>query len=192
MSFLKKHNKILILSAGLYATLSIIIAVVPAFEAERTPALNGMQKLNLSAARGREIYLEEGCGVCHTQFVRDLPMDKPYGRGSLPGDFALEAPPLLGTQRTGPDLSNVGVRQPSEVWNLIHLYNPRAVVPTSVMPGYPWMFEEKDSNNVQENDVTVSVPPKFALNGKIIVANQDALDLVKYIQSLKQVEVSND
>jgi len=115
-----------------------------------------------------------------------LPVDAPYGRGSLPGDYALEDPPLLGTQRTGPDLSNVGVRQPSDVWNLIHLYNPRAVVSTSVMPGYPWLFEHK--KNSDDNDVVVAVPDSFKPEGSVVIATSDAIAVVRYLQSLKQAD----
>jgi cytochrome c oxidase cbb3-type subunit 2 len=187
MSLHTDHRQLVTLAASLFLTLSVIIAVLPAFEAEKTPPLPGIERLSADVLHGRYLYLQEGCGVCHTQFVRDLPVDAPYGRGSLPGDYALEDPPLLGTQRTGPDLSNVGVRQPSDIWNLIHLYNPRAVVRTSVMPGYPWFFAAKD---VAENgDVVVPVPDGFKPEGKVIVATRDAQHLVLYLQSLKQVEV---
>ena len=120
--------------------------------------------------------------------MRDLPVDALYGRGSVAGDYALEEPPLLGTQRTGPDLSNVGLRQPSEVWNLIHLYNPRAVVPSSVMPAYPWLFTLADEAG--DNEVSVAVPPAFKPDNKVVVASDEAIALVRYLQSLKQVELS--
>ena len=144
--------------------------------------------LDESELRGRAIYVREGCTVCHTQFVRDLPVDAPYGRGSVASDYALENPPLLGTQRTGPDLANVGRRQPSETWNLIHLYNPRAVVATSVMPGYPWYFEEK--TETKSGDVVVPVPAEFRPAGMQIIATADAIDLVHYMQSLVQPELA--
>ena len=132
--------------------------------------------------------MREGCGFCHTQFVRDLPMDRPYGRPSRPGDYALEDPPMLGTQRTGPDLADVGTRQPSEAWHLIHLYDPRAVVPQSVMPAYRWYFVEKDQAG--PGDVVVPVPAGSAPRGKVIVAGPDAKALVRYLLSLKQAKVS--
>lgn len=187
MSLHTRHRALIGLAAGLYAILSFSIAVLPAIEAQKTPALAGITAPSDDIALGRALYLQEGCGYCHTQFVRDLPVDSHYGRGSLPGDYALEDPPLLGTQRTGPDLSNVGVRQPSEVWNLIHLYNPRAVVATSVMPGYPWLFRE--TTTAEPDDVVVSVPEKFKPEGKTIVATKEAIHLVRYLESLKQVEV---
>ena len=187
MSLHTQHRLLIGIPAVIFLILSMIISVLPAYEIEKTKPLEGIVAATGKVLEGRNIYLEEGCGACHTQFVRDLQVDKPYGRGSVAGDYALEDPPLLGTQRTGPDLSNVGIRQPSEVWNLIHLYNPRAVVPTSVMPGYPWMFESK--NKAAENDITVPVPDSFKPAGKVIVATEDAINLVRYLQTLKQVEV---
>ena len=188
MRFDTDHRLIVGLAAGIFLLLSLIIAVIPAFQAQRTAPLAGIEPLTGEAALGREIYLREGCGVCHTQFVRDLPVDALYGRGSVAGDYALEEPPLLGTQRTGPDLSNVGLRQPSEVWNLIHLYNPRAVVPSSVMPAYPWLFTLADEAG--DNEVSVAVPPAFKPDNKVVVASDEAIALVRYLQSLKQVELS--
>lgn len=187
MSLHTDHRGIVGSAAGLFLVLSLAIAVLPAFEAQKQQPLLGIEPLSGEAAHGRELYLKEGCGVCHTQFVRDLPVDAPYGRGSVAGDYALEDPPLLGTQRTGPDLTNVGARQPSEVWNLIHLYNPRAVVATSVMPGYPWLFAEKAA--ADDGDVVVPVPEAYKPEGVVIVATAEAVAMVRYLQSLQQVEI---
>ncbi len=188
MSLHTEHRQLVGLAAVVFLILSLIIAVLPALEAERTPPLPGMTQDSQDVDRGRQLYLREGCGYCHTQFVRDLPVDAPYGRGSVPGDYALQDPPLLGTQRTGPDLANVGVRQPSDIWNLIHLYNPRAVVSASVMPGYPWYFLEKETAG--DGDIVVPVPDGFKPDGKVIIATEDAVNIVHYLQSLKQVELN--
>jgi cytochrome c oxidase cbb3-type subunit 2 len=91
----------------------------------------------------------------------------------------------MGTERTGPDLTNIGTRQPSADWHLLHLYNPRAVVEKSIMPAYSWMFEIADS--AKEGEVEVNIPPQFLKGGKgKVIARQEALDLVAYLQSLKQ------
>ena len=181
------HRALLSVAFGGFLILSLIIAVLPAYEVQKVPPSPGIGNPDDAVARGRALYVKEGCAVCHTQFVRDLPVDAPYGRGSVAGDYALEDPPLLGTQRTGPDLANVGQRQPGETWNLIHLYNPRAVVATSVMPGYPWYFEEKLEASAA--DVIVPVPDGFKPPGTTVVATEEALDLVRYLQSLQQVEL---
>lgn len=187
MSLHTDHRALVTVSAVGFFVLTLIIAVFPAFEAQKISPLPNIQARNTLEERGRELYIIEGCAFCHTQLVRDLPVDAPYGRGSVAGDFASEDPPLLGTQRTGPDLSNVGVRQPSDIWNLIHLYNPRAVVAGSVMPGYPWYFETKKQAN--EEDTLVPVPEMFKPKGMQVVASDDAKAIVAYIQSLKQVAI---
>jgi cytochrome c oxidase cbb3-type subunit 2 len=92
----------------------------------------------------------------------------------------------MGTERTGPDLTDVGNRQPSLDWNLVHLYNPRIVVKESVMPAYPFLFEH--SYNPSKDDVIVRVPEAYAPNdGSQVVASKEVLQLVAYLQSLKQV-----
>ena len=188
MSLHTDHRALVAVAALGFFVLTLIIAILPAIEIQKTQLLAGSTRLTPEAARGRVLYLKEGCGYCHTQFVRDLEVDQPYGRGSVAADYALEKPPLLGTQRTGPDLANVGVRQPSEVWNLIHLYNPRAVVPQSVMPAYPWFFESRDQ--IGENDVVVPVPDQYAPTDQVIIATDEAIALVRYLQSLNQPEIS--
>lgn len=171
-----------------FLALTLVIAVLPARELADTAPLPTARARSAAAERGRALYLAEGCGYCHTQFLRELPMDRPYGRAAVAADYAREQPPLLGTQRTGPDLSNVGVRQPSSVWHLIHLYNPRAVVPLSVMPSYPWYFEVKE--RAAEGETEVPVPEAYAPDGGVVVARPEALDLVAYLLSLRQPEVS--
>ncbi len=95
---------------------------------------------------------------------------------------------MLGTERTGPDLADVGTRQPSDAWHLIHLYDPRAVVPQSVMPAYRWYFVEK--GHAELGDVVAPVPADHAPRGKVIVAGPEAKALVRYLLSLKQAKGS--
>lgn len=186
MSLHEDHRALVGVAALGFLFLSLMIAVLPAYEAQKTPPISNSAMTD-EVAHGRALYIKEGCAVCHTQFVRDLAVDAPYGRGSVAGDFAAEDPPLLGTQRTGPDLANAGARQPSETWHLIHLYNPRAVVPTSVMPAYPWYFDVKDTP--APDDVVVPVPDTFKPEGASIVASTDAIAIVRYLQSLAQAEL---
>ena len=183
------HRAIVAVAVIVFFVLTLVMAILPAL---REQAYSGGPPTTTPrdevAARGRQVYKREGCGFCHTQFVRDLPMDRPYGRPSRPGDYVLEDPPMLGTQRTGPDLADVGARQPSEAWHLIHLYDPRAVVPQSVMPAYRWYFVEKAQAG--PGDVVAPVPAGSAPPGKVLVAGPDARALVRYLVSLKQPKVS--
>src|SRR5262249_8213020 len=97
------HRAIVAVAVIVVFVLTRVMAILPAL---REPAFSDRPiatPRDEVAARGRQVYMREGCGFCHTQFVRDLPMDRPYGRPSRPGDYVLEDPPMLGTQRTGPD-----------------------------------------------------------------------------------------
>ena len=188
MNFHTSHQAVVGFAFFGYLALTLLIAILPAASVQGTPGLPGVAARSALAEQGRAIYLREGCGYCHTQFVRDLPLDRPYGRATVAGDYANEDPPLPGTERTGPDLSNVAARQPSDTWHLLHLYNPRAVVPQSVMPGFPWYFEEKAAAG--PDDAVVPVPPRFvSAQGQVIVARQEARALVAYLLSLRQPEV---
>ena len=90
---------------------------------------------------GRDIYIREGCTVCHTQMVRTLRSEtQRYGHYSVAGEDVYEHPFLWGSKRTGPDLARIGGRY-SDDWHRAHLYDPRNVVPVSNMPAYPWLFE---------------------------------------------------
>ena len=182
------HRAIVVTAVIVFFVLTLVMAVLPALREQAIPAPDGATPREPEAERGRQVYMREGCGFCHTQFVRDLPMDRPYGRPSRAGDYAFEDPPMLGTQRTGPDLADVGSRQPSETWHLIHLYDPRAVVPQSVMPAFRWYFVEKDQAG--PGDLVVPMPTGTAPRGKVIVAGPDAKALVSYLRSLRQAKAS--
>ncbi|MFW6079549.1 MAG: cbb3-type cytochrome c oxidase subunit II, partial [Gemmatimonadota bacterium] len=87
----------------------------------------------------------------------------------------------------GPDLINVGIRLPDPQWHLIHLYNPRAVVEWSIMPSFPYLFEEKDSAEVDDDDLVVPVREPYAPDdGRVVVATADAVALVDYLLSLQR------
>lgn len=141
--------------------------------------------------RGRMVYQANGCVYCHSQQVRDqsFTTDAQRGWGSratVPQDYVYDQPHLLGTMRTGPDLINVGQRLPDRDWHLIHLYDPRALVQWSIMPAFPYLFEEKDPSDVKPDDYVIRVTGPRAPAGKVVVAKPDALALVDYLLSLKR------
>ncbi len=195
MDFFDNHKKLFRTALGLFVGLTIVVAILPAIENQHNNApLYNAGPSNEAAYAGKLIFISEGCVGCHTQQVRNVDMDKVWG--SRPGiaadyagmkriDFWRNTATLMGTERTGPDLTNVGMRQSSLAWNLLHLYQPRAVVDKSIMPAYPWLFDIK--NEMDKNEVEVIVPDKFrkGIKGKI-VAKKEALELVAYLQSLKQ------
>lgn len=177
--------RILVVSAAVvYGALAVVMGVVPGITMSATRPGPGVLPLTAAAQRGREIYVGEGCSYCHTQQVRPLAQDRVFGRPSTAGDYAYDTPELLGTERNGPDLSNIGARQPSDVWQEIHLYEPRALVAGSIMPAYKWLFTLKD--RAAPADVVVQVPLGYAPAGKVVVATPQALDLIAYLKSLKQ------
>ena len=91
------------------------------------------------ALAGRDIYIREGCATCHSQQVRPLLAEvRRYGPYSRAGESAYDRPFLWGSKRTGPDLHRVGGKY-TDVWHRLHLLDPRAVVPDSIMPAYPWL-----------------------------------------------------
>jgi cytochrome c oxidase cbb3-type subunit II len=180
-------NKLVLIAGGsalVYATLALVMGVLPGIELSLTPAGPGVEPLTPLQAEGRDIYVANGCSYCHTQQVRPLPQDKIFGRPSAPGDFAYQTPELLGSERTGPDLTNAGVRQPSTVWQYIHLYNPRAVVPESIMPAFDWMFKVVDQ--APAGTAPVPLPKAYAPARGIVVPGHQAEALVAYLLSLKQ------
>ena len=137
------------LAAGGFLVLSFIIGIAPSLWVEQhNQALPGSSPPTAEQLEGLRVFVSEGCGYCHTQQIRPLPEDTLYGRPSAPGDYArlaalsplIQVPEILGTERTGPDLTDIGSRQPSDVWQYMHLYNPRSVVPQSIMPAFPWLF----------------------------------------------------
>lgn len=140
------HNEAKLLSGGM-AMLGIAtgaLVVIPYMTVRDVPPEPGLKPYTAAELRGRAQYVANGCVYCHSQqprarsFAPDF--QRGWGRASVAGDYAYDRPHLLGTMRTGPDLLNVGARQPSREWHLGHLYQPRAYVPASIMPSYPYLL----------------------------------------------------
>ncbi|MFZ5562291.1 MAG: cytochrome-c oxidase, cbb3-type subunit II [Pseudomonadota bacterium] len=136
---------------GLMAVLIVIaisfgglVEIVPLFfQQETTQPVTGMQPLTALQLEGRDVYIREGCHVCHTQMIRPLRAEtERYGHYSVAGESVWDHPFLWGSKRTGPDLARVGGRY-SDDWHRVHLINPRDVVPESNMPAYAWLAENK-------------------------------------------------
>jgi cytochrome c oxidase cbb3-type subunit II len=180
-------NKLALIVGGstlVYAGLAILMGVLPGIELSRVPAGAGVEPLTALEARGRELYVANGCSYCHTQQVRPLDEDKVFGRPSAASDFKYQTPELLGSERTGPDLTNIGVRQPSSVWQYIHLYEPRAVVPESIMPSFRWLFEVVDQ--APAGVTPVPLPTAYAPARGVLIPTQEAEALIAYLAALKQ------
>ncbi|PKG55400.1 cytochrome oxidase [Shewanella sp. Choline-02u-19] len=134
---------ILIVSTTVVASFSILVLIVPSLvRTDEIRATSLAKPLTALEVSGRDVYISEGCHVCHTQMVRNIePEVKRDGRPNEEGDDIYEFPNLWGSKRTGPDLTNLG-RKYSAQWQRLHLIDPRQVVPTSLMPAYPWLFKQ--------------------------------------------------
>jgi cytochrome c oxidase cbb3-type subunit 2 len=167
---------------------------VPWLMYDDLPAEPGLEPYTEEQAAGREVYVDLGCVYCHSQQPRDPSFGpdalRGWGRASTAGDYVYDYPHQLGTMRTGPDLFNIGMRQPSAEWHLAHLYQPRAVVPWSIMPSYPFLFEVKAE--AAPGDRVVIVPAPYAPGSGVVVAKPEALRLVAYLQGLDHTYPARD
>jgi len=134
-------------NVGLLAILVIIVIsfgglveIVPLFFLKNTTEpVKGLQPYTALQLEGRDIYIREGCYVCHSQMIRPFRAEtERYGHYSVAGEFVYDHPFQWGSKRTGPDLARVGGLY-SDEWHRVHLIDPRAVVPESNMPAFPWL-----------------------------------------------------
>lgn len=194
-------TRVVLLLLGAFAAVTFatfILVAIPQFELPLAPGYiplppysateSSLKPYSNAEKRGRSVYISNGCIYCHSQQVRDPifsnDVQRGWGRPSYPSDYIYDSPVLLGTMRTGPDLANVGLRLPDRNWHLLHLYQPRALNSWSIMPSFRFLFLLKD--HAEANDTVVNVPEVFVLKGKVVVAGEDANNLVSYLLSLKR------
>jgi cytochrome c oxidase cbb3-type subunit 2 len=198
MPLFDEHKKLFGTAFLFFLSLSLFVVILPALDIQQHNApLPGDPELSDDAVKGKLVFIANGCVACHTQQVRSTEMDKTWGsRPSIAADYARihrtdlwrNTATLMGTERTGPDLSNIGARQPANSWHLTHLFNPRIVVKESIMPAYPWMFEIKKKPS--KTDKVVPIPAAFLEDAQSkVVATTEAIQLVAYLTSLKQASL---
>jgi cytochrome c oxidase cbb3-type subunit II len=169
-----------------------LVEIVPLFfQKQTTEPVAGLAPLTALQLEGRDIYIREGCNVCHSQMIRPLRAEtERYGHYSVAGEFVYDHPFLWGSKRTGPDLARVGGRY-SDDWHRAHLMNPRNVVPESNMPAFPWLFE----NTLDGEDTAaklralrlVGVPytdEDIAGAGKAVAGQKEIDAVLAYLQQL--------
>ena len=150
MAFLDKHKVIetnatlLLVLSFLVVTVGGIVQITPLFYLENTiEDVEGMRPYSPMELQGREIYLREGCYVCHSQMIRPMRDEvERYGHYSLAAESKYDHPFQWGSKRTGPDLARVGGRY-SDAWHVDHLMAPQSVVPESVMPAYAHLMNRE-------------------------------------------------
>ena len=119
-----------------------LVEIVPLmFSSEANEPAEGIEVYSPVRLAGRDVYVREGCYNCHSQMVRPFRSEtERYGPYTTAGETVYDRPFQFGSKRTGPDLARVGGRY-SDAWHELHLTDPRALVPESTMPGYPWLSD---------------------------------------------------
>ncbi|MBE0489228.1 MAG: cytochrome-c oxidase, cbb3-type subunit II [Halomonas sp.] len=187
---------------GLLAVLILVVIsfgglaeVVPLFfQKQTTEPVEGLRPLSALELEGRDIYRREGCVGCHSQMIRPFRAEtERYGHYSVAGESVYDHNFLWGSKRTGPDLARVGGRY-SDDWHRAHMYNPRDVVPESIMPSYPWLFERtldgSDTPRKMEVLRMVGVPytdEDIANATREVRGQQEITALIAYLQQLGTV-----
>ena len=186
----EKSVPMLVIGIIFAISLGGLVEITPLFFQKQTnEPVEGLKAYTALQMEGRDIYIREGCTVCHSQMIRPFRAEtERYGHYSVAGESVWEHPFLWGSKRTGPDLARVGGRY-SDDWHRAHLINPRDVVPESNMPAYPWL----EKNTLDPADVaprmkalrTVGVPytdEQIAASAADVKGKTEMDALVAYLQ----------
>jgi cytochrome c oxidase cbb3-type subunit 2 len=148
----EKNIGLMIVLILLVVSVGGLVQIVPLFfQTSTTEAVAGLEPYTPLRLAGRDVYVREGCYLCHSQMIRPFRAEtERYGHYSVAGEYVYDHPFQWGSKRTGPDLARVGGRY-SDDWHRVHMHNPRDVVPESIMPGYPWLEETPaDASHIQK------------------------------------------
>ena len=145
---LERNSGLLIFGILLVSSIGGMVQLLPIVtEDSHAHAAPGLEPYTPLELEGRDIYIRESCGTCHSQMIRPLRAEtERYGHYSVAGEFVYDRPFLWGSKRTGPDLARIGGRY-SDTWHRLHLLDPRSVVPKSIMPAYPWLATHPADRN---------------------------------------------
>ncbi len=189
---IEKNTGLLVVFILLVVSIGGLVEIVPLFFLDQTTKpVEGLRPYSALELEGRDIYIREGCYVCHSQMIRPFRAEtERYGHYSVAGEFVYDHPFQWGSKRTGPDLARVGGRY-SDEWHRVHLINPRDVVPESNMPAFPWLAERVLDGKLTARKMRVlrslGVPytDEQIAKAREEVAGKTELDaLVAYLQSL--------
>ena len=137
---IETSNTLMIVLILVAVAIGGLVEIVPLFfQRSTTQPVEGLKPYTALQLAGRDVYIREGCYNCHSQMIRPLRAETlRYGSYSKAGEFVYDHPFQWGSKRTGPDLHRVGGKYNDE-WHRLHLVSPRALVPESNMPAYPWL-----------------------------------------------------
>lgn len=193
--FIEKNLWLMIPLTIVAISFGTLVELVPLFYSEEvTQPVDGLEPLSAIELEGRDIYIREGCSVCHSQMIRPFRSEtERYGHYSVAGESVYDHPFLWGSKRTGPDLARVGERY-SDAWHKLHLEDPRLVVPESNMPAFPWLFQNTLSGKNTAAKMralrTVGVPYEDAdIDGaeSLVQGISEGDALIAYLQQLGTV-----
>jgi cytochrome c oxidase cbb3-type subunit 2 len=188
----EKNIGLMIILVIVVISIGGLVQIVPLFfQDSLTEPVAGLKPYTPLRLEGRDIYVREGCYVCHSQMIRPFRAEtERYGHYSVAGEFVYDRPFQWGSKRTGPDLHRVGGRY-SDDWHRVHMVNPRDVVPESIMPGYPWLEENAlDGSDIQVKMKTLRTLGAPYSDAEIEAApqaleNKTEMDaLIAYLQGL--------
>ncbi|MDT8429676.1 MAG: cytochrome-c oxidase, cbb3-type subunit II [Pseudomonadales bacterium] len=140
-AFIERNIGLMVVLIIIAVSFGGAVEIIPLMsQREVTEPVQGLKPLTPLQLSGRDIYIREGCTVCHSQMIRPLRSEvERYGHYTVAGELVYDHPFVFGSKRTGPDLARVGGLY-SDDWHRAHLLDPRSVVPGSNMPSYPWLF----------------------------------------------------
>src|SRR5690554_7782878 len=191
-SFVEKRVGWLAVFMTLAISIGGLVEITPLlFQKQTNEPVIGLKPYTALEMEGRDIYIREGCNNCHSQMIRPFRSEtERYGHYSLAGEHVWEFPFLWGSKRTGPDLARVGGRY-SDEWHYVHLMNPRAVVPESNMPAFPWLAENVLDGRLTERKlrafITLGVPytdEDIEGAAQAVIGHTEMEALIAYLQSL--------
>ena len=153
---IEKSVSLLIVLTLLVVSVGGLLEIVPLFfQKSTTTPVEGTKPYDAVRLVGRDIYIREGCFLCHSQMIRPFRAEtERYGHYSVAGEYVYDRPFQWGSKRTGPDLHRVGGRY-SDQWHRIHLLNPRDVVPESNMPAFPWLDRPAKIDDIEDKMTTL-------------------------------------
>jgi cytochrome c oxidase cbb3-type subunit 2 len=190
---IEKHAWLMGALIAIVISVAGLVEIVPLyFQASVISPSPGIKPYGPLELAGRDVYVREGCYLCHTQMVRPLQAEvERYGHYSIAGEAVYDHPFQFGSKRTGPDLARVGGRY-SDEWHRIHLNNPRDVVPESNMPAFTWLAKSVIDGPLVARKMTVlrhlGVPytdAEIASAGELVNGHTELDALVAYLQVLK-------
>lgn len=173
-----------------------LVEILPDFVKTSRPIV-GLKPYSVLELAGKQVYMKEGCYNCHSQLIRSFKSETDrYGDYSKSGEYAYDRPFLWGSKRTGPDLHRVGDSKTSD-WHAIHMYEPRSVVPNSIMPAYKHLFT-KDTDfetayaDAYTNKVVFGVPYDLNADSVKLGSIEEAKDAYMRDAGIIVEEMRND